>query len=165
MKYRVSLEGVEREVDVVLTPSGRATVTLDGQPVDADIERVPGGVSVRLGARVFDVAVGGAAEAPQVAAGSARGIASVISERALARRKKSGSLGAGAKELRAPMPGRVVRVLVRAGQEVEAGAPCVVVEAMKMENELLAPAAGKVAAVHVEEGASVEGQALLLSFE
>jgi biotin carboxyl carrier protein len=165
MKYRVSLEGIEREVDVVLSPSGRATVTLDGQPVDADIERVPGGVSVRLGGRVFDVAVGGAPDAPQVAAGAARGVASVISERALARAKKSGSLHSGGKELRAPMPGRVVRVLVKAGQEVDTGTPCVVVEAMKMENELLAPNAAKVAAIHVDEGASVEGQALLVSFE
>ena len=61
--------------------------------------------------------------------------------------------------------GRVVKVLVVAGAEIAAGTPCVVVEAMKMENELRSPIDGKVAAVHVTEGVSVEGQALLVSFE
>nr|WP_276572691.1 MULTISPECIES: biotin/lipoyl-containing protein [Nannocystis] len=60
------------------------------------------------------------------------------------------------------MPGRVVRVLVSAGQSVERGAPLVIVEAMKMENELLAAVAGTVKAVHVGEGVAVDaGQALV----
>ena len=58
-----------------------------------------------------------------------------------------------------------VKLLVSAGQTVEADEPCVVIEAMKMENELRAPVAGKVAEVLVEEGVSVEGQALLVRFE
>lgn len=70
--------------------------------------------------------------------------------------------GAGGGLVKAPMPGRVVRVLVAVGQAVERGAPLVIVEAMKMENELLAPAPGVVRAVHVGEGVAVEaGQALV----
>jgi biotin carboxyl carrier protein len=165
MKYRVSIEGTEREVDVIVTPDGDVSVSLDGAPVEADVERVPGGLSLILEGRVHDIAVGGEPTAMQVASGASRTMAEVVSERMKARARKQGGLGLAAKEIRAPMPGRVVKILVEAGQEVEEGAPCIVVEAMKMENELRAAGAGKVLSVHVEEGVSVEGQALLITFE
>jgi len=62
----------------------------------------------------------------------------------------------------APMPGRVVKVLVKAGDEVAARQGLVVVEAMKMENELRAPRAGTVAEVRVREGAPVEANVVLV---
>ncbi len=164
MKYKVTIEGREREVDVSISGGG-VSVSLDGAPVDADVERVPGGLSLRLGNRVYDIVVGGKPESMHLAAGAARGTAEVVSERMRARARKQGGGASGGKELRAPMPGRVVKVLVRAGDEVAAGDPCVVVEAMKMENELRAPTAGKISAVHVSEGVSVEGQALLVTLE
>ncbi len=69
---------------------------------------------------------------------------------------------AGPAVVRAPMPGLVVRVEVADGQQVEAGAGLVVVEAMKMENELRAPRAGVVQTVHVTAGQTVEkGMALV----
>jgi biotin carboxyl carrier protein len=78
--------------------------------------------------------------------------------------RRSGSAVAGAGPLRitAPMPGRVVRVLVKPGDDVRARQPVVVVEAMKMENELRADRDGAVAEVHVREGMSVEAGALLI---
>ena len=66
------------------------------------------------------------------------------------------------REVRAPMPGLVLRVLVEAGQAVEAGQGLVVLEAMKMENQLTAPAAGVVASVHAEAGAAVAKNDLLV---
>ena len=75
---------------------------------------------------------------------------------------KRAALGGGA-TVRAPMPGLVVRVAVAAGQRVEAGAGVVVVEAMKMENELRAPRAGVVEAVHVAVGQAVEKGAPLVT--
>jgi biotin carboxyl carrier protein len=171
MKYRVTLDGDERDIDVTIAPDGRIVVTGDdGKALDVDVARVPGGISLIAGGRVYDLAFGGLAfggraDAMQIAAGPARASAQVVSERARARTKRSGGSSGGEKELRAPMPGRVVKVLVAAGAEIAAGAPCVVVEAMKMENELRSPVAGKVAAVHVVEGVSVEGQALLVTFE
>ena len=62
----------------------------------------------------------------------------------------------------APMPGKIVRVLVRAGDPVRARQPVVVVEAMKMENELRADRDGTVAEIHAREGMSVESGALLI---
>ena len=72
---------------------------------------------------------------------------------------------AGDGELRAPMGGRVVRVLVTAGQPVAARQGVVVVEAMKMENELRAPYAGVVRAVHVGAGASVDAGQVLVELD
>jgi biotin carboxyl carrier protein len=63
------------------------------------------------------------------------------------------------------MPGRVVRVLVGPGDEVEARQPVLVIEAMKMENELRAPRAGRVKDVAVEQGASVEAGRVLVVIE
>jgi 3-methylcrotonyl-CoA carboxylase alpha subunit len=68
----------------------------------------------------------------------------------------------GSAEVKAPMPGTVLRVLVAAGDEVEARQPLVVLEAMKMETPLVAPFAGKVRRVHVTAGDRVTGGALLL---
>ena len=67
--------------------------------------------------------------------------------------------------LTSPMPGRVVRVLVAAGDRVSAAQPLVVVEAMKMENELRAPSGGVITSVSVEPGASVEAGAVLVVIE
>jgi biotin carboxyl carrier protein len=78
------------------------------------------------------------------------------------RRTHGGSApGSGPLRIVAPMPGKVVRVLVKAGDAVQARQPVVVVEAMKMENELRADRDGTVAELHTREGASVEAGALL----
>src|SRR5947209_17816953 len=68
---------------------------------------------------------------------------------------RGGGGEAGPKKVTAPMPGKVVRLLVSEGDTVEAGAGVVVIEAMKMQNELKSPKAGKVQRVAVAEGATV----------
>ncbi len=72
---------------------------------------------------------------------------------------------AGPQPVRAPMPGLMVRIDVKVGDEVQAGQGVAAMEAMKMENELRAPAAGRVKAVHVAIGQAVEKGALLVEFE
>ena len=81
------------------------------------------------------------------------------------RNRDSGTAAGAARAIMALMPGRVVKVLVERGQTVAARQPVVVVEAMKMENELRAPRAGTVTAVHVTEGMSVEAHAVLVVLE
>jgi pyruvate carboxylase subunit B len=71
----------------------------------------------------------------------------------------------GPPELRAPMPGLIARIEVEPGQAVEAGAGMVVIEAMKMQNELVAPADGVVASIEVEEGQTVDRDQLLVRLE
>ncbi|MEM7155997.1 MAG: acetyl-CoA carboxylase biotin carboxyl carrier protein subunit [Myxococcota bacterium] len=69
--------------------------------------------------------------------------------------------GAGGGSIEAPMPGRVVRILVTEGQEIDANAPLLIVEAMKMENEVRSPIAGIVRTIAVEEGQAVDAGQLL----
>lgn len=77
---------------------------------------------------------------------------------------RSGTTGGGGK-LNAPMPGKILKVLVNSGSTVKAGDPVIILEAMKMENELKSPVDGTLIAVHVDEGQSVEKNELLLEIE
>jgi biotin carboxyl carrier protein len=80
--------------------------------------------------------------------------------RALVRSRNRAGRGEGL--VKAPMPGRILRIMVEPGQEVKSGEGIVVVEAMKMENELSAPRDGVVSQVHVSEGQTVESGAALV---
>ncbi|MCG8556080.1 MAG: biotin/lipoyl-binding protein [Proteobacteria bacterium] len=160
MKLFVHIEGRCREVDVRELSSGTLRVWLDGQPLDAEAVPVAGGVSLRFGTRVFDVQVGGRADDLGVCCQGLRARAQVRTQRGAGRARRN-TLHAQT-ELRAPMPGRVVRVLTRTGQPVEPGQALVVVEAMKMQNELRAASAGNVAEIAVNEGDEVEADALLV---
>lgn len=71
----------------------------------------------------------------------------------------------GATIIEAPMPGNIWKVSVEEGQEVKAGDVLIILEAMKMENEILAPADGVVASIHVAQGASVNGGDILVSLK
>lgn len=84
-----------------------------------------------------------------------------------ARSPRAGDRGAtgASRAIVAPMPGRIVKVLVKPHERVSARQPLVVVEAMKMENELRAPRSGTIAEVRVSEGASVEANAVLVVLE
>ena len=92
---------------------------------------------------------------------------SVAQRTGLGRRARAaeGTVGAGPQRVIAPMPGKVVRVLVAAGDEVQPRQGLIVVEAMKMENELRAARAGRVKEVFVQQGQSVEAGTALVVVE
>ena len=79
--------------------------------------------------------------------------------------QSAGAHHAGAAETVSPMPGKIVRVLVQLGDKVEAGAGIIVVEAMKMQNEMKAPKAGIVVSINAEEGATVNAGDVLAVIE
>jgi len=85
--------------------------------------------------------------------------------RSLQGRRGAGAGTEGPRPVKAPMPGRVVRLLVAAGEEVEEGQGCVVIEAMKMQNELKSPKAGRVARVGVVVGDTVGSGDVLVVVE
>ncbi len=166
MRYFVQAGGREHEVEIATRPDGTIAATLDGAPVELDVvafsERE---LSVRVGARVLDLTVEGLPPQLGVVASGLRTYVDVESERMrVAARAKAPDGGAKAREVRAPMPGRVLKVLVAEGDAVEAGQALVIVEAMKMENEVKARAAAVVDKVLVQAGATVEGNAVLLRF-
>jgi len=150
-------------------PGEPAHVTVDGEAYE--VVRGPGGaVIVRPWDEVAHRCVTldgqawpGAAHVP----GHAVSIA-VETAQAAALREALASGGAGAaggERIKAPMPGRIVRVMVAVGDVVERGTPVIIVEAMKMENEMYASGPGKVASILVAQGATVEAGQLLCEIE
>ena len=162
MRYAVTI--ADRTVDVELGPDG---VRVDGRPVVAELDTVPDGP-------VRSLLLGNASHRV-VAYTRGRGqwdlrlrgwrlAAEVLDERTRAIRQLTGA-GAtpgGPRPVRAPMPGLVVRVEVEEGDQVRPGQGLVIVEAMKMENELRAEVAGEVRAVHVRAGQTVEKDQALI---
>jgi pyruvate carboxylase subunit B len=159
--------GAER-VEVEL---GEETAALDGVEAPVRLVDVPG-TPVRL------VTVGGTVHRVVVRRHEGRGRytlwvdgrryeAEALDERTRAIRDMTARSGqaAGPAPLVAPMPGLVVRVSVAPGDEVQAGQGLVVMEAMKMENELRAPAAGRVARVLAEPGTAVEKGTVLVEID
>jgi biotin carboxyl carrier protein len=167
MRYYVSLDPAKGEptvVDVTELPTGQLEVMLGDKRVPVDVVWLDGVASMRVEGRVVDLTIEG--QPPEIGAivSGHRSYVRVESERqrAAAAARKGGAAG-GEKIVKSPMPGRVVRVLVAAGVDVEAGTTLCVIEAMKMENEVKAKAACQVLEVHVTEGAALEGGAKLFT--
>jgi len=167
-KYAVKLGDTTRLVELELLEGGRVRAVVDGAERTLDARQVEAGVWSLLdpsSARQALATVDGAAEKLTVAldgfilAGAVHESRSAELD-ALAHRTSGG--GVGPALVRSPMPGRVVKVLCKPGDDVAAAQGLVIVEAMKMENEMRAPRAGKVQSVHCQEGAAVEaGQELV----
>jgi biotin carboxyl carrier protein len=165
VRYFVSFAGETDplEIDVKELPSGALEVSSKGKKLDVDLAIVGRALSVRVDGRVVDLTTEGAPPELGVVASGHRSYVRVESDRQRAADAAAKHSGAGGDDLvRSPMPGRIVRVLVAVGDEVQPGQPLVVIEAMKMENELKSKRAGKVAEVLVTQGAAVEGNAKLL---
>ena len=170
MRYYVSLSpnddgSTPLEVDVAELPNGSLDVRIGGKPVAVDLVDLHGSLSVRIGGRMVDLTVEGSPPDVGIVASGHRSYVRVVSERERAAdAARRGAAGAKDSTIKSPMPGRIVKVMVKAGDEVSAGDSLLVVEAMKMENEIKAKQAGKIAEVHVAAGAAVEANAKLVTF-
>jgi biotin carboxyl carrier protein len=173
MTVEIEINGRLRTIEV--EPAGtRYRVTLDGRSRLVDAARLDGG-----GLSLVFVDEAGASRSVGIVETGPRGelavsLDGVVVEAALNGGRGSWGRRAGAHDggglsgpqrLVAPMPGKVVRVLVAPGDTVKARQPMIVVEAMKMENELRAPKEGVVKDVKVTEGTSVEAGSLLAIVE
>jgi biotin carboxyl carrier protein len=134
---------------------------IDGRVIDADVAEISSGIySILIGGRSLEVHVEARGQSLRITSGTREFVASVIDPRSY--RKGAGSiLAEGRQQVTAPMPGKVIRVLVNAGDTVKAGQGIVVVEAMKMQNEVKSPKAGTIEKLLVGEGQPVNaGDAL-----
>jgi glutaconyl-CoA/methylmalonyl-CoA decarboxylase subunit gamma len=166
MRYFVALGAREIPVDLTLLPTGAWNVTIDGKEIAVDAVAVGDSLSLRVDGRVIDLYLDGTASDLKFVASGVRGEAVIETERTrVGRSLGRGAAAKGPEFVTAPMPGRIVRVLVTPGDNVESGAPLVVIEAMKMENELRALHAARVGTVLVRAGDTVEGGAKLISLE
>src|SRR5262245_7925345 len=172
MRYDVEIGGVTKQVTVVRTGDGFA-VTLDGRTFQIDAARIDGHTLSLLVDRVWldetvrsvhDVAVapGDAAAGTLTVRVGTTPIAVTVDGRRRRARGAAAESGSGPQRGAAPMPGKVVPALVAEGEAVRARQPLVVVEAMKMENELRADRDGTIAEVHASEGLLVDAGALLV---
>jgi acetyl/propionyl-CoA carboxylase alpha subunit len=166
MKYVVDVAGERHEL------------TLAGGTVEIDGQRHPARIDDNDGSPVRTIRVGDAVHRIVVRRGDRRGLytiwvdgfryeLSALDERTRAIQDLAAAASGprGPAPLVAPMPGLIVRVNVAPGDKVAAGAGLIVMEAMKMENELRAPAGGTVKAVHAQPGTAVEKGSVLVELE
>ena len=164
MKYFVSIRDRTHEIEVV-ERLGVLAVTVDGEPTEVDYEDIDGlgQLGLIVGGRTYAVSIHGGPSAATVSVAGHVYAFDIEDEREQAAHAAERERGGGGGDVKAVMPGVVVSLLVAVGDRVEAGQPMLVLEAMKMQNEIPAPSAGVVTKIHAVEGEAVAGGALLLS--
>lgn len=140
--WRVLMDGVQIEVNARLLQPGILSLIIDGTVYRCLLDEGPIETAVEIAGTRWAVAQN--------------------DPRSLAARRRGGNLAGGDQTIKAPMPGRIVRVLVRQGEEVEARQGVVAIEAMKMQNELKAARSGTVREIRVEPGQTVAAGEILI---
>jgi len=144
-RWRCLVDGREVQIDAVLAQPDVLSVLIDGKACQIRRERLASDLRIWVGDRPYT--------------------AEVADPRSLRGRKARADRGKGPRRLVAPMPGKVVRFLVGENSTVEAGQSVVVVEAMKMQNEIRSPKKGTVRKLAVAEGAAVNAGDVLAIVE
>ncbi len=167
MKYYIELEGKEIAIDIV-EKDGQLIVRSENGLIPLDSHSVGNGFSSFLiGGKHYDFHIKDNDEGMVIDTGSSKITAIVLDEREkmLTNFVKTGSGKGKLSDLRAPMPGLVVSVEVEPGQAIKKGDGLIIIEAMKMENELKAARSVKVKQVKVTVGQTIEKGAVLITFE
>jgi len=141
-RFTVTLDGRPRTVEAVLADSSTLRLVVDGVAHTVRIARSGAAYHVAIGGETYVLT-------PEAAAAAAGGASAVLA----------------APQIVAPMPGKVLQVLVRVGQRVQTGDGLLILEAMKMEHRMIAEAPATVRAVHVADGQMVDGGAVLVELE
>src|SRR5262249_30374805 len=134
--WRCKLDGKDYSGDVVFPQPDLLSILVEGKSYEVKQEIAAGEINIVLEHQRFR--------------------ATVRDPRSLASRRRADDGGHGVRKIAAPMPGRVVRILASVGSQVEAGQAVLVIEAMKMQNELKSPKRGRVKNLNVGEGAAVD---------
>jgi len=155
VKLQIEIDGKKRRVET--TQAGERRIwTINGQRLEADATEVsPGIYSILIDGKSFEVRVERSGAGVRAIAGSREFRIAVADERDWQRKRGSAIEAEGRQRILAPMPGKIVRVLVKTGDQVRAGQGLLVVEAMKMQNEIRAPKSGTIDRLAVVEGQTV----------
>jgi len=165
MTYDVIIDGKKYRVELA-RDGGKWKCVLEGREVPLDAMLTERDVlSLLIGGTAYEVMRERTATDLHYWVGTARYAAEVQDPRSLRSRKASGLSTEGAKKLIAPMPGKIVRVMAPEKSQVEAGQGVIVVEAMKMQNELKSPKKGVVQKILAAEGANVNAGEVLAIIE
>jgi len=157
MIYEIVIGGSSFRVELVRSDQAWQcrVVSADGSVAEHRVDALPAGDSLSLLISGHSYEIRRDPASGDVILGGQRFPVEVRDPRSLRNRGRGARVGPGAKTIIAPMPGKIVRVLVAEQSQVEAGQAIVVVEAMKMQNELKAPSQGTVTKILVGEGDAV----------
>ncbi len=145
-RFTVTVDGEKHEVDALTLPHGAVSLIVDGESYNVEFEEHGDEIAVLVRGQLLRL--------------------DIADERRLRMRAVTAAFTVEGKQtLLSPMPGKVVKLLCKVGDEVAEGQGLVVVEAMKMENELKSPKAGRVTELFTKEGVVVEANARLVSVE
>jgi biotin carboxyl carrier protein len=168
MKLLADIEGEKHELRI-RREAGRVFAEIDGRTIEMNVSASEdGGYLLIVDGRVYDCHVGTGSTQPSVSEVRVRGRVYRVALSDPKRLRAAGSAAAaddGSAQIVAQMPGKVVRVHVELGAEVEASAPLLVVEAMKMQNEMKSPKAGKVTVLNAVAGKTVNAGEVLAVIE
>jgi biotin carboxyl carrier protein len=154
MTYDVTIDGESYRLDLTQSAGGWLC-RLDGREIEVDaVLARPNVLSLRIGNNAYEVKCERVSNDIHIWVGSRRFAPEVRDPRSLRSRSRTVDEH-GPRRLTAPMPGKVVRILLAQGSEVDAGAGVVVVEAMKMQNEVKSPKKGIIQKILVTEGQAV----------
>lgn len=164
MTYDIAIDGKNYRLDLNQA-EGRWSCRLEGREIEVDaVLARPDVLSLRIGNKAYEVKCERVGSDLHLWVGSARFAVEVRDPRSLRARVRAVDEH-GPRKLIAPMPGKVLRILVSPGTEVEAGAGVLVVEAMKMQNEVKSPKKGTIQKILVAEGAAVNAGDVLAIVE
>jgi biotin carboxyl carrier protein len=164
MKFEIQVGGAPGTVEISSVVDQPLECVIDGHSVTADVaEIVPGTYSILIGNSAIEVRVEETPAGLRVISPHAEYVV-VVRDLRKWNRNRSAALGSeGRQQIMAPMPGKVVRILLNVGDHVEAGQGIMVVEAMKMQNEVRSTKSGTIERLLIKEGQAVAaGQALVI---
>jgi len=171
MKLKAELSGTEHDVSLSVDDNV-ASVDVDGRRYELELrERAPGEYVLLNGDKVHKCRVQRRRDSQptndsfEVVMGGKSYEVLIVDPKRLRSGQSSAAHHAGAAEIVSPMPGKIVRVLAQAGASVDAGAGVIVVEAMKMQNEMKAPKTGVIVSINAKEGETVNAGDVLAVIE
>jgi biotin carboxyl carrier protein len=155
VKIEIKLRDLKRTVEISRA-NGELRFVVDGCPLEMDaVEIAPGIYSILIADQSFEARIDNGGGALRVSVAGREYPAEILDPRQWKRYRGGAIEAEGRQPVMAPMPGKVVRLLAAAGDIVEAGKGLVVIEAMKMQNEVRSPKSGTVERMLVTEGQAV----------
>jgi len=167
MKITAILDGKERELEIKQVDEHRFEVFVDGQAHGVDARRCASDqVSILMDNRSYDISYSLDGDSIELQFWNQYFDIEILDERRLRMRRVRSQLDQkGPERIKSAMPGKVVKVMVEEGSVVESGTGIVIIEAMKMENEIQCRRSGIVKIIHVEVGQAIERGALLVEID
>jgi biotin carboxyl carrier protein len=169
-RLEMEIDGRQAETALEINPGSptpgatEVRISVEGQRLDAVVSQPePGRYVVRIGTSIIRADRDDLADGTRSIIVNGRRITVAVRDRR--RRRNQDSQASGAVQLVAPMPGKVVAVLVEEGAEVERGSGLIIIEAMKMQNEIQAPRAGRVVSLRATPGQTVNAGEILATLE